>query len=157
MAPSTRKVMMAGVGEDGQPLFAELADDRLTFGVALRDGKLALVEVPRLLLGEGRRWVRDRLARFAKYEDCRESAEEAIRRKALAAQGRIFLQRLKAGQDAEFLAELRTMFSPDSHDQGVPLTTVRAAPPVAITVSATGEVFGLPDSKLRDTEGRLLA
>lgn len=161
------RVKIAGAGEDMKAAFAEhefsgpipRPTDRVTFATSLRSGGggVAIVTAPRLTPAQARAWIKRRMERFHAEDGARESREEAIRRKALAAQGEGFTRRLKATLTDPERMEADMMFSPHSHTAGRDLEAARRARDVVrLTVDAEGHVRGLPDHDMVDTEGRRL-
>jgi hypothetical protein len=147
---------MAGVGDDMKPLYAEHKDGCVIFATVLQGGAVAVVTAPEISVETAKAWIKRRLAGFSKYEGARESAAEAIRRKAIAAQGKAFVTRLKGALDHMGKMEIPMMFSPDSHSQGTNLDKAREADYRVVTVAVSGAVTGLSaDVKnLEDNEGR---
>lgn len=149
------RVLMAGADDDMKPLYAEHKANRVIFATYLQGGVLAIVTAPELSVETAKLWIKRRLDGFGKYEGSRESAAEAIRRKAIAAQGRAFVTRLKGILDHMGKMELPMMFSPDSHSQGTNLDRARKAEHIEVAVAVSGAVTGLPAGvkDLEDNEG----
>lgn len=161
------RVKIAGAGEEMKLAFAEhefagpipKPSDRVIFATSLRSGGggVAIVTGPRLTQAQAQAWIKRRMERFDAEDGARESREEAIRRKVIAAQGQGFVHRLKAVLTDHEQMEADMMFSPHSHTAGRDLEAARRARAIVrLTVDAEGRVEGLPDHNLLDTEGREL-
>lgn len=154
-----RRVKIAGVGEDMKAVYAEHDADRVTFATSLRSGGggAAIVNAPKLTVSQARDWIRARIGRFDHEDGARESREDAIRRKVIAAQGEGFVRRLRGMLNEHGRMEVDMMFSPHSHTAGRDLAAARReSDAVRLRVDAEGRVEGLPDHDLLDTEGREL-
>ena len=90
---------------------------------------------------EVRTWVRDRMESFMAAHGARESPEEAVRRKTVAAQGIITVGRARSEMSKMAQMEMAMMLSKDSHTQALPFDEGEGKP--VVTVQSSGEVEGL--------------
>lgn len=152
----------AGIAHEGNANLSEIVGDSIRFGFVLpnRDGEKTYLEgsVPKLTVPEALEMIRARMRHFRENVEGRESVGDKVRRKAIAAQGRIFVAEVAASGSKAERMELGMMMSPHSHTQLVPLSKVRGLGAPRVSISRHGSISGLPAGVLGvlpDNEGRL--
>jgi hypothetical protein len=127
--------------------------ERVLFGMMKRIPMI--VTAPHLELRDALAWIGARQEMFRKYEGSRESLDEAIRRRAIAAQGVDFVKALLQVADEDIKGEITMMFSDTSH-HGIEddVKAVARRPGVlTLAVDKQGVVSGLPDRMMTDNSG----
>jgi hypothetical protein len=146
----------ASEGHGKSPGYAKHGPDYVKFAGMTSQGIPFVATMPFITPTDGIAWVNERIKGFKQNPKSRESIEEAIKRKALAAMGVDFVDamRLKAGDMAN--SEMDTMFSEKSHSGIGNLDLISKRPDVVhITISTTGEITGMPDGVLKDNNGQI--
>ncbi len=155
MSTSVTTHRVVGFGPGQIAVAAERHGDRIHFGALLKGGRtrglIFKVIVPVLSVEDGAAWVASRIRGFSRFEGARESPLQAIQRKALAAQGRPYVNRLRSRLNTSARMELTMMFSGDSHHQAIPLDEVGQAP--LLTLTRRGTVASLVVNTLVDASG----
>ena len=113
----SRKVEGAGMGYDGQPGFAYHKGETTLFFAYLKvkEGQWVVVHSPKLSAATAQRWIHQRIQHFHDQPEGRESIDDAVRRKVIAAHGNQFIASLRKRLDQHEMMELDMMLSPDSH------------------------------------------
>lgn len=153
--PGQTRVKMAGMGVGMKPAYATHRDGRVEFGALLKaqepDGLAVRIDAPVLTVAQATAWVKRRMQGFADHPGARESTEEAVRRKVIAAQGERHTRQLRAALDKDGRMELDMMLSAEAHHQGAPWD---ARVPLVV-VDAKGNLGSATRDfpRLVDTEG----
>lgn len=150
--PGSGRVQMAGAGHHMRPAFAIHTTKTVKFRAYLKIGEgETLVEItgPKLTRTEASRWIHERWSAFQRNPSARESPEESIRRKVIAAQGTPFVRRIREYLSHGQQGELDMMLSPQSHSQGADVTGIAQQ---TIFVTRDGTVTGLSAPTLLDTD-----
>ena len=145
------------VNEDA-PTYAEHGPDYVRFAGMTTNSLPFIATAPRLSTDEGIAWINSRISGFSRNPKSRESVEEAIRRKCLAAHGEDFVNacRAKGGKMVE--AEIKTMFSPESHSGIGDLDLYeKRSDKVNITIDRDGTVHGISTGILKGNDGQIYA
>ena len=134
--------------------FAEHTEHYVKFAVYGQEGIPMIVVMPKLDIHTAIVWIQQRLKGFEKYPKSRESQNDAIRRKGIAAMGQSFVSSVKSAGKGHVPMEVDMMFSKDSHSQiGNIEKTLRRRGVVNIQLNLDGTVIGLYDRVMVDNDG----
>jgi hypothetical protein len=146
----------ASEGHDKTPAYAEHGPDYVKFGALSAQGQPFVATMPYLSTEEGIAWVNNRIKGFSQNPKARESYEEAIRRKGIAAMGEDFISAMKLKGGDMVKMELDMMLSKDSHSGIGNLDMISKKPDVVnITIDRGGEITGLPSGVMTDELGQI--
>lgn len=153
-----KKVRGAGLSEgfSNSPTYAEHGPNSIRFAGLTVQGKSFIAIMPRIDIEEGIAWINRRIQGFKSNLKARESYEEAIRRKGIAAMGESFIKsmRLKGGDMIN--TELDMMLSPQSHSGIGDLDIISKKPDVVhISIDRNGDISGISHGIMTDEQGQI--
>lgn len=155
-APHPVKGHGVGEGHGKEPTYATHYKGLIKFAALTFNGQPFVATVPKLEVTEGIAWVNRRIKGFTDNPKSRESYEEAIRRKALAAHGSDFISEMKSKGGAMVDMELDMMFSKDSHSGIGDLDMLeKKADAVEIHIDRGGDITGLSHAQMSDESGTI--
>ena len=154
------KVLGAGIAEGHRkvPTYAEHGPDYVRFAGMGQGGQPFIAVGPRLSISDGVAWVNRRISGFSANPKARESMEEAVRRKCIAAHGEDFVRAVGAKGGEKVKMELDMMMSPDAHSGIADLGLMeKRGDKVNITIDKDGTINGISFGIMNGSEGQIYA
>jgi len=146
----------ASEGYGKTPAYSEHGPDYVRFAAMTAKGIPFVATMSRISLDDGIAWVNRRIKGFKDNPKSRESIDDAIRRKALAAMGLEFIDAMKLKASDMTKMEMDMMFSENSHSGIGVLDMISKRPDVVdITITRTGDIEGLDKGILTDSDSQI--